>query len=169
LMIPCSKVVKIALFFMVLGWSVFKFCMVCDKLKVWNTTHVVTSLKCGTQFMLWSSSWLDATSNEFHPLALAFGLAIHSCLHFTWSFVLFMSLLSLSWVEVLVMICNHFHCVCVNGNNSHHVIHVIFIIMFVLSIIIIIGNNSRCGHLILYCGWLIHYHGCHHHVHDHGC
>jgi hypothetical protein len=68
------------------------------------------------------------------------------------------------------MICNHFHCVCVNGNNSHHVIHVIFIIMFVLSIIIIIiGNNSRCGHLVLDCGCLIHYHGCHHHVHDHGC
>ncbi len=36
-------------------------------------------------------------------------------------------------------------------------------------VIIIIGNNSRCGHLVLDCGCLIHYHGCHHHVHDHGC
>lgn len=63
--------------------------------------------------------------------------------------------------------CNHFHCVCVNGNNSHLVIHVIFIIMFVFTIIV--RNNSPCGHLVHDCGHLIDYHGCHHHVHDHGC
>jgi len=63
--------------------------------------------------------------------------------------------------------CNHFHCVCVNGNNSHLVIHVIFIIMFLFTIIV--RNNSPCGHLVHDCAHLIHYHGCHHHIHDHGC
>ncbi len=89
---PFFSIVKITLFFIVIGWIVFKF------------PWYLTSLRCGTQRMLWSF-WLNATSNELHPLAFRFAIHsfIHSCLLFTWSsFVRVFVIIVM--VKVLVMI-----------------------------------------------------------------